>query len=227
MKSINKNAIKTDPLRLVGIDFLRVGSAIMIFLFHTSIHLACNYGIFQPFISNGAVFMVAFFMLSGFSLYYVNRTKDFTNRSQLIDFYFKRIKGIYPVYFVIVVAYFLLNDSLSIFKKIMLIPLDILFLQSQMEGAFSVSHYGGTWFISCIAVSYFCFPYLITFLKNVSRKKLLIALVLLWSVCSYASVLSRIMDFSWVYPNPFFRLLEFICGMICAEFQQGGGKNYQ
>jgi len=42
--------------RLVGLDYIRVFSVLVICAFHTSIHLHCNYGIVQDFIQNGAVF---------------------------------------------------------------------------------------------------------------------------------------------------------------------------
>ena len=55
--------------RYIGLDILRVISALAVCMFHTTIHLGCDYGILQGFSRNGAVFMTAFFMLSGFTLF--------------------------------------------------------------------------------------------------------------------------------------------------------------
>lgn len=53
----------------IGLDLIRVFSALVICMFHTAIHLGCNYGPLQGVARMGAVFMTAFFMLSGFSLF--------------------------------------------------------------------------------------------------------------------------------------------------------------
>lgn len=55
--------------RYVGLDIVRVVSAFVICMFHTTVHLGANYGIFQGVSIMGAVFMTMFFMLSGFSLF--------------------------------------------------------------------------------------------------------------------------------------------------------------
>ena len=55
--------------KYVGLDILRVISALTICMFHTTIHLGCDYSFLQGLSIMGAVFMTAFFMLSGFSLF--------------------------------------------------------------------------------------------------------------------------------------------------------------
>lgn len=55
--------------RYVGLDVLRIVSALVVCMFHTTIHLGCDYGILQGLSKSGAVFMTAFFMLSGFTLF--------------------------------------------------------------------------------------------------------------------------------------------------------------
>ncbi|MGN0999480.1 MAG: hypothetical protein ACI4PO_08005, partial [Faecousia sp.] len=56
--------------RLVGLDIFRIASALVVMLFHSWCHIGCTYGVLEPFISMGAVFMTGFFLLSGFSLFY-------------------------------------------------------------------------------------------------------------------------------------------------------------
>lgn len=55
--------------RYFGLDIFRCVSALMICMFHTTIHLGCDYGLLQSLSQMGAVFMTGFFMLSGFSLF--------------------------------------------------------------------------------------------------------------------------------------------------------------
>ena len=55
--------------KYIGLDIFRVVSALTICMFHTTVHLDCSYGILNDFSKMGAVFMTAFFMMSGFSLF--------------------------------------------------------------------------------------------------------------------------------------------------------------
>ena len=53
--------------RLIGLDLFRIFAVLVIFFFHTG-HIGCSYGLLRGFIGQGAIFMTAFFMLSGFAL---------------------------------------------------------------------------------------------------------------------------------------------------------------
>lgn len=47
--------------RVVGLDLLRISLAILIFLFHSRIHvLKCDYGFLNSFIDMGAIVMTVF-----------------------------------------------------------------------------------------------------------------------------------------------------------------------
>lgn len=54
--------------RYVGLDIFRIICFIVVCAFHTTIHLGCHYGPLQGVSIMGAVFMTAFFMMSGFAL---------------------------------------------------------------------------------------------------------------------------------------------------------------
>lgn len=62
--------------QLYSIHIFRIVCAFAIFLFHSHIHVDVSYGVFNSFISQCHIFMVAFFMLSGFSLYYVDEERN-------------------------------------------------------------------------------------------------------------------------------------------------------
>lgn len=59
-----------------GLDVFRAVSVLMVCAFHTNIHLGATYGLITPFVSMGAIFMTAFFMLSGFSLFVNHAGED-------------------------------------------------------------------------------------------------------------------------------------------------------
>ena len=85
--------------RLYGLDLLRIALALLVFMFHTAIHFNCQYGILQGVIQYGAFAMSGFFMLSGYSLYYVYHGFDFSKIRNLGLFYKKRLFGLFPVYY--------------------------------------------------------------------------------------------------------------------------------
>ena len=63
---------------------------LFIFLFHSNIHLGCKYGILTSFINMGAIFMTAFFVLSGYVIYYTYQKKDLGKLANIKLFYKKR-----------------------------------------------------------------------------------------------------------------------------------------
>lgn len=203
--------------RLYGLDILRIISAFMVFLFHSNMHLGCNYGFLTPFIARGDIFMVMFFMLSGFSLYYNYNNKEMLTLCDIGRFYKKRIVNVYPLYIVIYLLYLVFFNNLSLAKNILIAPYEILLLQSHFNSVFNVLHNGGTWFISCLAFSYFMYPFLQLLLKQIKRNKLKLALIL-YVICSAAPFVVYTFEISNIYSHPFFRTIEFFIGMIMASF---------
>ena len=84
--------------RYSGLDLFRIISALMVCMFHTTFHLGCDYGILQGMSKMGAVFMTAFFLLSGFSLFVNWGGISLTNNLMIIQFWKKRILSIIPIY---------------------------------------------------------------------------------------------------------------------------------
>ncbi len=81
---LNKN-------RMVGLDIFRVFSVLIVFLFHSWMHIDCQYGFIQDFITMGAVFMTGFFMLSGVCLYFSYEEIDLSDIKLIKKFYIKRL----------------------------------------------------------------------------------------------------------------------------------------
>ena len=62
--------------RYIGLDVFRIICYMVVCAFHTTIHLGCSYGIFSEFSQMGAIFMTAFFMMSGYVLFLNYRKED-------------------------------------------------------------------------------------------------------------------------------------------------------
>lgn len=90
--------------RIVGLDYLRIYTVFVVFLFHAWMHLGCTFGKLTTFVSEGAVLMTLFFMLSGYvlGLKYKHLPMD---KLSLKNFYVKRIASIFPLYIICVVLY--------------------------------------------------------------------------------------------------------------------------
>ena len=228
--------------RLYSIDVFRVVCALFIFLFHArgAKGIEMNFGILQYFVSYGTLFMTAFFMLSGFSLHYVNCEREAAKESAentaaekskdggegasgpIALFYLKRLAGIYPLYAFTALAAILLFNELPLSRNIMLIPLEATLLQSIYPKSFYVSHFGGTWFVSCVFICYLIFPFAKNLVRRNSAKANAVILGFLWFFSAYQFILLHfydfIDDFTVVYNNPMVRFLEFFAGMLAADF---------
>ena len=160
--------------------------------------------------------MTGFFMLSGYSLIISNGKKDYRTVNNAITFYKKRFISIYPLYIVagyLGVAMFILMGSQNIIDNLILLPVELLCVQSFYDSLFSFSHNAGSWFISCLVACYFLFPWLNLLIGRLKRKQLMLLLLLLILLLSYFPYITERFQTSSIYANPFFRVLEFISGM--------------
>lgn len=96
IQEINRESHKRIP----GLDVYRMLSVLFVFLFHTHIHLGCQYGILNDFINMGAIFMTAFFLLSGHLSFFTNYKINLFNINNTKRFYIKKIIAIIPLYYV-------------------------------------------------------------------------------------------------------------------------------
>lgn len=165
--------------------------------------------------------MTAFFVLSGYVIYYTYQKKDLGKLANIKLFYKKRYITILPIYYLVGTLYiiFFWGGTESLQENVILMPIEILGLQSVFTSIFSVSHNGGTWFVSCILLCYLIYPFAQEIIKQISLKSkikmlLLSVLVLLWSpfiVWKFQT--------GAIYSNPFFRILEFIIGILLCSMK--------
>lgn len=210
---------KSNPQisRIVGLDLLRIGLALLIFMFHSWMHFGCNYYCLNDFVSVGAIAMTGFFLLSGYSLRLVYGQQDLMDKTNLWRFYLKRLFGVLPLYYVIALTHICLFRTGTITGNLLLFPIEILGLQSTFSSLFTLSHNTGTWFISCLLLAYLIYPFLQTICKQVNARYKILLLLCLVFLDVWSSLITNYFDISWTYDNPFYRVLEFACGMIVAD----------
>ena len=116
--------------------------------------------------------MTAFFVLSGYVIYYTYQKKDLGKLANIKLFYKKRYITILPIYYLVGTLYiiFFLGGTESLQENVILMPIEILGLQSVFTSIFSVSHNGGTWFVSCILLCYLIYPFAQEIIKQISLK---------------------------------------------------------
>lgn len=216
------NKGKTDSFiseRLIGLDLFRIIAAVFVFLFHSHMHIQCDYGVFNDFINMGAIFMTAFYLLSGYTLFYVYNKTDLGQIKNITTYYFKRAIGIMPLYYVVAISYVFLLGSETMKQNILLAPIETLGLQSVFTSIFAFTHNGGTWFVSCLLICYLIYPFIqeVTKQIKIKTKWWIIAtcvFVLLWS-----TLIQIYFSTGSIYANPFFRLLEFIIGVLLCSMK--------
>lgn len=203
--------------RAAGLDLFRVVAAVMVLLFHCHIHHENSFGALTGFVSMGAVFMTAFFMLSGYVLFLTYKDKSLVQAPALKNFYLKRIFGIFPLYLVVAALYVVTLGQESVFQNLVLLPIEVLGLQSVFSTLFPVSHNDGTWFISCLLLAYLAFPLMQEIVKQMSTRTKWIALAICAAVLLWSPLVVHTFKTDSIYSNPFFRGLEFFIGVLLCS----------
>ena len=203
--------------RAAGLDLFRVVAAVMVLLFHCNIHHESNFGPLTGFVSMGAVFMTAFFMLSGYVLFLTYKDKSLVQAPALKKFYLKRIFGIFPLYLVVAVLFVVTLGQESVSQNLVLLPVELLGLQSVFSTLFPVSHNDGTWFISCLLLAYLAFPLMQEAVKQMTTRTKWIALAICAAVLLWSPLVVHTFKTDSIYSNPFFRGLEFFIGVLLCS----------
>lgn len=218
MSGVNRG--RENRRRIFGLDVLRIICALLIYGRHSITMFGCTYGTVwdQKIIDTTAFVMTCFFILSGFSLYYVNRNRDIFGREGhgLIRFYIKRMLSILPAYYLIHVVWLVFHKELWA-DWIFLTPTELTGMQAAYQSLFGILHNGGTWFVSCIMICYFIYPLLQEILANMSLKAKGILLGMTYLICVYSYFVVARFQLAGNYSNPFFRALEFAFGVILAS----------
>lgn len=192
-------------------DCLKIILAFVVFLFHTNIHLGLTYGLLTDFISVGAFCMTGFFMLSG-AVLSLRYEESKWNHEEILIFYKTRFISIFPLYYVVILIY-IFNKS-YIIDDLLLLPVELLGLQSLFYGSFSYGSNNGTWFVSCLLICYLLFPMISIMIKGMNSRKLLLVTFFLGVFDVYTQFIVGYFGFGELYSAPFLRLIQFMMGSI-------------
>ena len=208
---------KKQRVRLYGLDLLCIMAMAIVFIGHSANQFGCNYWYFAPLTLLRSTAMTLFFILSGFVLYYNYYSKNLFDLKIVKNYYIKRVSGILPTYYLVAVLYILFIGKENFGIIVKLLPIEALGLQSTVSSLFSISHNGGTWFVSCLLISYFFYPYMQELIKSFSLKINIILLVGISAFLTYIPFLSEWFSLSGMYENLFCRGSEFILGILLAR----------
>lgn len=162
-----------------------------------------------------------FFILSGFSISYNYLNSNEWDYLTTRHFYAKRLIQIIPAYLLIHILWLFLGKD-SFIRWLFLTPFELTYLQSMYPNIIGLLHNGGTWFISCLMISYFIYPILRCIFHDSKPRT-----VYTCSICIIASlVYLPFIGYYYslggdVYTNPILRALEFTLGVLwnyCAFY---------
>jgi len=165
-------------------------------------------------------------MLSGYSLRLVYGEQNLMEKHNMRKFYLKRMVGVIPLYYFFAILFILLHGNETIVDTILLFPIEALGLQTTFTSLFCVTHNGGTWFISCIILAYLIYPFLQTICQQISSSSKVFLLVLLIFLDIWAVFISHRFQTTGLYANPFYRILEFSCGIIVADINMSHDSKF-
>lgn len=125
-----------------------------------------------------------------------------------------------PMYWFMAITYpiwdVIINHG-SIINNIILVPIELLGLQNVFHSLFGYTHNGGTWFVSCILFCYLIFPFVYNIVKEIRLKMKVNLGILLGIILLYSSFLTGFLKIEGIYSNIFFRMLEFVIGMLLCS----------
>lgn len=211
---------KNEILPLTGLRFI---AALYVFLFHIQINWPfAPSGVLKKVISQGAVGMSVFFVLSGFLLAY-----QYSGRYEDKKGYFlKRLARIYPIYIVAALTtlpWMWRGQDFSVIDTVALVVTNIFVMQAWVPSYFNFWNDGGSWSISVEVFCYSVLPFIAPWMTSLSNRKLVVlaALLYVWSIVpgqigrSFPDV-----QFSFFYALPAFRISEFllgVCGFLAIQ----------
>lgn len=206
------------PSRMGLLDIFRIFSALMIVLYHSISDFGRSYGVITPFIQMGSIFMTAFFILSGFCLFFSSAKISLNEPKSLFVFYLKRFFAIFPLYYVIIAINLIGFAGDRLQDSLILLPIELLGLQMLFPGIVNNSLNGGLWFISCITICYIFFPFISILIRNMKIRYRLILLAIVIFTLLYSPFVQYRYDIVSLYHEPLYRFGEFIIGVLLASF---------
>ena len=205
---------------IYGLTSLRFVAALYVFVFHIHIRYPLANGAIGRLLSEGAVAMSLFFMLSGYILAYTYSD----SLTSLRQYFVNRFARIYPIYAVVAIlalpwiGTFNSNGTEStargIFKTLFLLASNLFGVQAWFPQFFQYWNDGGSWSISVELFMYALFPLLLRRLCLFNVKKHVVVLLSCWLFLSYIGFVEVLFGKTGIYYSiPAYRLPEFVIGM--------------
>ena len=191
--------------------------ALLVFMFHSRMHIGCDYGLLNSFVEMGTIAMTGFYILSGFSLFCAYPTI-----SNPFRFYVKRLASIYPAYIVVGLISILVDIILhptveQTLKHIVQLPIFVLGFSTVFTTLFNLTPNGGLWFVSCLFFCYALYPWISRSIVRMNERQCLFVAGVSAFILLYSPVAAKVLALASIYSNPFFRILEFTIGVILAR----------
>lgn len=217
--------VRKEVKSLTSFRFL---AAAYVFLFHLDLRVSADgKASFGSFISEGAVGMTMFFVLSGFILMHAYQGVEFDLRS----FFWNRVARVYPVYILaavlalpwlaqnLAVEYSTQGAVFTVLIGVILLFSGLLLMQAWLPQTFPFWNNSASWSVSNEGFFYAAFPFLRDVLLGSPKRFLLVLLVFLSLTSSVVPVSALVFSnapdsFSLFYALPIYRIPEFVCGMI-------------
>ncbi|HEY8161044.1 MAG TPA: acyltransferase [Methylocystis sp.] len=216
--------IRNEIRSLTAFRFL---AAFYVFLFHIQNRAPIFNGVLGDFISEGAVGMTMFFVLSGFILSYAYDSLGI----DIKQYFWNRFARIYPIYLLAALlalpwlARNFANNSFAssticaVLATFILLVFGLFLIQAWLPQTFEFWNNSASWSISNEAFFYLLFPFARDLLISASSRQLIalfLALSLLSSMVPVSSIVfsNSPRSFALFYALPFFRSAEFLCGII-------------
>ena len=218
----------TETARLDGLTIIRFLAALWVFVFHFDLRISLPAPTpLARIISNGALAMPVFFMLSGLVLG-LRYQYSYTSFGA---FFRARVARIYPAYFLGLIAclpWLFFSHQGDLATLLFLLPVDILLLQAWYPNLWHYWHHTGTWSISVEFFLYASFPLFLGLAKLTTRNLKLVGLACALFAGSFVPSLglptSRPLPVPVFYALPIFSLPAFVIGITLAELHRRGAR---
>lgn len=191
--------------RLDSFNFFRVTGAILIFL--------CHITFFNTHIEGG-VSVELFFILSGFGM-----TIGYGNtNSKFIPFMQKRLKRLYPIYFITLLMgmlYMLLVLDHSIFPTLIKLPAFLLCAQTITPLMSPTGFNSPGWYVATLIWIYIFFYW---FTRNSTNFKWIILSIFAITIITIQIIMPSSEIKTWLfYFSPYYRIIDFFIGVLTAK----------
>ncbi|MFP7633114.1 acyltransferase family protein [Pseudomonas veronii] len=215
---------KSEILPLTGLRFI---AAIYVFVFHINYRWPIfSGGILKEIVSQGAVGMTIFFVLSGLLLAY-----QYSDRYEDRKHYFlRRLARIYPIYVVAAISTLpwiwgakIGVQTISWVDTTFLVLANVFVVQAWVPSFFKFWNDSGSWSISVEVFCYVVLPFIAPWMSRLSSKGLWLFAVFLYLCSVIPGNLIRLfpeLSFPFIYALPVFRLPEFllgVCGFLAIQ----------